>query len=496
MIYGLKFINKKAVTCMNGVILQNFEWYLPPDAKHWQRTAEQAQNLADAGFTAVWLPPAYKGAGGINDVGYGVYDTYDLGEFDQKGGIPTKYGTKAEYLTAIEALHKAGLLVLADIVLNHRIGADECEQVQVTENAGKDRRCTTSGNKTISAYTKFTFPGRAGKYSSFQWNKNHFDGVDWDAAGKCNAVFRLEGKSWDCEVDAENGNYDYLMGADLDMNNPEVVAELNRWGEWYLSETAVDGFRLDAVKHISFGFFNAWLTRLRQNTGRELFAMGEYWKPDVATLQHYLGACANCMSLFDVPLHFNFHAASHGFGTYDMRHILDNTLVSKDSFRAVTFVDNHDTQPGQALESWVDGWFKPLAYAIILLREGGYPCVFYGDYYGIPHNNIAPVGSALSAMLKVRRTGAYGVQHDYFDHPNVIGWTREGSEEYENSGIAVLLSDGPAGEKKMYVGIKHAGQMFVPVTGGGTPVRIGTDGFAVFSVDGGSARVYQKQNIS
>jgi hypothetical protein len=43
------------------------------------------------------MPPAYKGSAGINDVGYGVYDIWDLGEFDQRGGIPTKYGTREEY---------------------------------------------------------------------------------------------------------------------------------------------------------------------------------------------------------------------------------------------------------------------------------------------------------------------------------------------------------------------------------------------------------------
>lgn len=478
---------------MNGTMLQYFEWYLAPDATHWQHAAQQAQSLADAGITAVWLPPAYKGASGINDVGYGVYDMYDLGEFDQKGTVPTKYGTKAEYLAAIAAMHQAGVQVLADVVLNHRMGADECEQAQAVEDAGNNRNCAVSQAETISVYTKFTFPGRAGKYSTFQWNKSHFDGVDWDAARKRSAVFQLDGKKWDGEVDSENGNYDYLMGADLDMSNPEVVAELDRWGAWYLAETGVDGVRLDAVKHISFAFFSGWLARLRAKTGRELFAVGEYWKPDVNALQHYLATADNCMSLFDVPLHFNFHAASHGFGQYDMRHILDNTLVAANPMKAVTFVDNHDTQPGQALESWVDGWFKPLAYAITLLREAGYPCVFYGDYYGIPHNNITPVGEPLFAMLKARKTAAYGPQRDYFDDANIIGWIREGCDAQENSGLAVLLSDGPGGEKRMCVGTRHAGATFVPVTGGGTAVVIGADGCAVFGVDGGSARVYVRQ---
>lgn len=156
-------------------------------------------------------------------------------------------------------------------------------------------------------------------------------------------------------------------------------------------------------------------------------------------------------------------------------------------------MDNHDTQPGQALESWVDGWFKPLAYAIILLREGGYPCVFYGDYYGIPHHSITPVGAPLMVMLAARQTAAYGPQHDYFDHANVIGWTREGCDTQAAGGLAVMLSDGAGGEKNMYVGTRHAGKSFVPVTGGGTPVTIGTDGCGRFSVDGGAARVYVLQ---
>lgn len=82
-------------------------------------------------------------------------------------------------------------------------------------------------------------------------------------------------------MDGENSNYDYLMGADLDMGNPEVVAELDRWGEWYLGETGVDGFRLDAVKHIRFILFTHWLEALREKTGKELWAMGEYWSPEL-----------------------------------------------------------------------------------------------------------------------------------------------------------------------------------------------------------------------
>lgn len=150
---------------MNGTMMQYFQWDLPADASLWKALAEDAAKLKTAGVTAVWLPPAYKGAQGKEDVGYGVYDLYDLGEFNQKGSVPTKYGTKAEYLAAIKALHDKKIQVYADIVLNHRIGADEVEQVSAEEFNANSRNQMVGDSKTIGAWTKFTFPGRKGKYS-------------------------------------------------------------------------------------------------------------------------------------------------------------------------------------------------------------------------------------------------------------------------------------------------------------------------------------------
>lgn len=69
----------------NKTMMQFFEWYLPENGLHWSRCSAQAKALKEAGINMIWLPPAYKGAGGKASVGYDVYDTYDLGEFDQKG---------------------------------------------------------------------------------------------------------------------------------------------------------------------------------------------------------------------------------------------------------------------------------------------------------------------------------------------------------------------------------------------------------------------------
>lgn len=475
---------------LNGTLMQYFEWYLPEDGSLWKQLAEKAPALANNGITALWLPPAYKDANGSSGVGYATYDLYDLGEFNQKGCIATKYGTRAEYLAAIKACQKAGIDIYADIVLNHKTGADEAETLNAFECTGFNRDQVSEHKSTITAWTQFTFPGRAGKYSDFVWNAKHFDGVDWDNTARKNSIYLLEGKSWEENVDEENGNYDYLMGADLDFGNSEVVEELTRWGKWYLDTTHVSGFRLDAVKHIKSEFYRDWIPAMRAHAGKELFTVGEYWHHDLHALKEYLAETDYALSLFDVPLHYNFHRASCNPDGFDLRKLFDHTLVAYDPVHAVTFVDNHDTQPGQALQSFVNEWFKPLAYAMILLRESGYPCVFYGDYYGIPTHGVNPVGKALKNILSLRRTHAYGKQHDYFDASHCVGFTREGSGDAD-SGLACIISSGAAASKHMYVGAQHAGQKFFDATWNiRRIITIGSDGNGDFPVNAKSVSVW------
>lgn len=476
---------------VNGTMMQYFEWFLLPQCKLWNEISSEASNLRDLGITAVWMPPAYKGIGGGYDVGYGAYDLYDLGEFNQKGSIETKYGSKDEYLMAIKMLNKNGIQSYGDIVLNHKMGADEAEEVMAREEEFFNRSISISGTKVIRAWTKFTFPGRNNKYSSFKWDWNDFDGIDYDDKTKRNSIYKFLTKEWSNRVDKENGNYDYLMGADLDFSNRDVVEELKKWGKWYIDFTNIDGFRLDAVKHINYEFFVEWLEYLRKESGKELFSVGEYWHANVDVLLEYLKNTNYVMSLFDVPLHFNLYEASRSNGDFDMRNIFKGTLVEHYSIKAVTFVDNHDTQLGSSLQSWVESWFKPIAYSLILLRIEGYPCIFYGDYYGIPSHGYFGIGSYLDLLLKTRKQLAYGEQHDYFDDKNIIGWTREGVKEYKNSGLAVLLTNKLGGEKKMYIGKQFFGKKFKDLLSNfQEKVVIDKDGFGNFMVKNGSVSVW------
>ncbi len=477
---------------LNGIIMQCFEWYLDCKQNFWNELKEKAPKLAEKGITAVWLPPAYKGFGGADEVGYAVYDVYDLGEFDQKGSVKTKYGSKDEYLECIQVLKQNGIEVYADIVLNHKMGADVFQTIPASKVDWENHNNQISQQEIVKVATKFTFPGRKHKYSDFEWNWTHFDGIDYnDATGEI-ALFKFKDKEWGTEVDEEHGNYDYLMGADLDFENPEVVEECTRWGEWYIDMTKVDGFRLDAVKHIPAYFYKGWIKHLREKTKRTLFTVGEYWSAEVDKLHRYITETDGEISLFDVALHYNMYHASKD-ENYDLRNILEKTLVKENSSKAVTFVDNHDTQPGQSLESFIDEWFKQAAYSIILLRNEGYPCVFYGDYYGIPHDNIERVKD-IDTIIELRQKKAYGEQHDYFDDQHYIGWTRQGDEEHIRSGLAVVISNAGDGEKRMYIGEKFAGKKFIDALDNhNEEVIIEENGYANFKVKGHSTSIWVEE---
>lgn len=483
----------------NQTLIQFFHWYYSAEGNLWNHAKDEAERLASLGITQVWLPPAYKSAKGQDEPGYAVYDLYDLGEFDQKGTVRTRWGSVQEYLDCIRFLQEKGMKVLADIVLNHKIGGDETEKIVVQEVDDEDRTKIVSEPYTVDAYTKFYFPGRNKKYSEFVWDSHSFTGI---CENEKIAMIRNEyfNGEWEDVTEKEHGNYDYLMGNDIEFRNEHVREELKNWAAWYVEKTGIDGFRLDALKHIVPDFYPEWLEFLKSHFQRDFLCIGEYWKSDVGQLLEYIDAVGGRIQLFDVPLHFNFHQASIEGESYNLCQIFDNTLTAIKPELSISFVDNHDTQPLQSLQSPVETWFKPLAYAIILLREQATPCVFYPTIYGAQYVDnttgteqyieLSPL-DCVETMIKVRKLLAYGKQTDYFDHPSTVGWTREGVEDRENSGCAVVITNGEEGSKKMSMGHRHANRTMKEACGHRQEkIKLDDNGEADFSVNGGSVSVW------
>lgn len=470
---------------MNGVLFQGFHWFLATNfpgsngRNLWQFLAGEADHLRSIGITAVWMPPAYRGANRTG-VGYDVYDHYNIGEFPahKDSNVATRYGTQADLKAAVTALHGNGqnqsIGVYADIVLNHKTGGDESdgfwEAIRVEKHDRTLERWGAGweeGKIEVKSYTKFQYPERGGRYSAFTWEAKHFDSVDTvtnirqhnnNFTDSGSYIYRFlynelgyepHIKNFERWVDLEKGNFDFFTACDFDYGRPDVRAEMKAWGEWYIREFGFDGVRLDAVKHISAGYIREWLGHVRHHTGKNLFAVAEYIPQTLSTLHGYIeevstrGDYPQTVSLFDFPLFFKFRELSWQGDRYSLANLFGDTLVAEQPALAVTFVENHDYEFGRDPDSHVKDWFKPLAYAFILLRKDGYPCVFFPDYYGSVDHDVHKgyqIGKAyLQLLLKLRKQFALGEEQSFVQH-TVAGWMRLGFVPGAKGAMAVVIN--------------------------------------------------------
>ncbi|KAI9838092.1 MAG: hypothetical protein M1819_006247 [Sarea resinae] len=483
---------EKRPTPENATMMQAFEWNVPGDQKHWTRLRDHAESLKAFGVDNIWLPPGCK-ASSPNGVGYDIYDLYDLGEFDQKGSRATKWGTKEELMQLIDKTDELGMGVYWDAVLNHKAAADHKERCRVVEVDSNDRTKEISEPYEIDGWLGFDFPGRGDKYSSQKYHWDHFSGTDFNAENNKVSIYKILGdnKHWSDSVANEQGNADYMMFADLDYAHPEVQKDVIHWGEWIIKETRIKGFRLDAVQHYSEDFMNDFVHNIEKTIGEGIFFVGEYWVGDVKAMTAYLDRMQHKFSLFDSALLYNFSRISTTEDG-DLTKIFDDSLVQVEPVNAVTVVTNHDTQKGQTMDTPIEPFFKPLAYSLILLRSEGYPCLFYGDLYGTKgeHAEGPSCGGKLADITLARKLYAYGRQDNYFDYKTCIGWVRLGTWDHP-FGLACVMSNAGPGEKEMFVGEVHAGEVWTDVLGWETSeVQIGKDGKAMFPCPGTSVAIW------
>ena len=420
----------------NPVILQTFYWEMntgkyaeeyPEESNLWQLLAERAEDIAEAGFDLLWLPPANKGAGGVDDVGYGTYDLWDLGEFEQKGSKRTKYGTKEELLQAVEELHKYDLKLLYDAVLDHRMGADEKEKVKLKDSSEAE------------VWTKFNFPGRDNKYSSLKFDWNCFDGTDWNELTEETGEMLFDTKEWDDSFD-----HDYLMGANLDYQNQAVREDTIKWGKWIINEIGFDGFRFDASKHVDNSMIHDFIEETDKSSDKELFYIGEAWINQADTLIDYLDAIDHPkLHVFDFPLREKFIELMHG--NLDMRWLGEKGLVNKEEYkqRAITFIENHDTERDEASEYGTEAISnrKFQAYCYILMRKDGIPKVFWKDYH---HFGLKEV---IDNLIEARKKFAYGEAYESESNDkNTYSYIRSGDKDHPGSGLVMMITQHENGE--------------------------------------------------
>src|ERR1041384_5324744 len=126
LLFGRIQVSVRTKTCIIALLVALFpivqvrgEAMLQLFNQSWNEIAAKMPELAEAGYTALWLPPPAK-ANSQFSAGYDSFDPFDLGNIDQKGTVATRYGTKNDLLRLVETAHKFGLRVYFDNIMNHR----------------------------------------------------------------------------------------------------------------------------------------------------------------------------------------------------------------------------------------------------------------------------------------------------------------------------------------------------------------------------------------
>lgn len=308
----------------------------------WDHLASQADDLSRAGFTAIWLPPCWKGAAGSQSLGYDLFDDYDLGSKDQNGSVPTRYGSREQLQRCVAVMRACGLDVYLDLVENQRIGSDP------------------------ASYT-FRYKDAFGNLTGGRFEKDPLDFHPYvpEDPGVFGAP-RIKEITFGPDLAPINGKpprhvFDGLIDS----------------ADWVSRALDVQGYRVDDVKGISTDFLYPFLNS-KSMAGK--FAMGEFFDGNEDLLHHWVfdpGGMRGRASAFDFPTRFLLASMCNHPGHFNMACLDHAGLAGTDPLSAVTFVENHDTDTSPSLAPIIEN--KMLAYAYILTSEG-YPCVFYRDY--------------------------------------------------------------------------------------------------------------------
>lgn len=140
------------------------------------------------------------------------------------------------------------------------------------------------------------------------------------------------------------------MFADVDYSQPDVRADVLKWGEWLGKEVKLSGMRMDAIKHYSEDFLRTFINHLDETVGRGWFFVGEYWTAEFGILAPYIARMGGRISLFDVQLVYNLSYASKA-RKIDLRRIFDGTLAKHLPKTAVVRDSCADTSETEANRS-------------------------------------------------------------------------------------------------------------------------------------------------
>jgi alpha-amylase len=334
------------------ILLQGFHWHSHAGVfdhahrtrKSWYRVLqENAPAIKAAGFSWVWFPPP---SDSLAPEGY-IPRRWQI--------LDTAYGSESELRATVRALDP--VKVLADVVVNHRVGV---------ASSGAD-------------FQDPAFPDNRA------------------------AVVR------DDDSGIGTGNPDtgdrHAAGRDLDHTNPDVRTAIKDYLQ-RLKGIGFRGWRYDLAK----GYHGWFVGEYNEATAPEL-SVGEFYDGDRQKLTNWLDAAGGRSTAFDFPTRYLLYEAClhDDYGrlrSVNGQRTVPAGLIGFWPSRSVTFLDNHDTEYRRDEEHrrqnngtrHVPGKTVEMGYAY-LMSHPGIPCVFWSHYFDWG----ASTRQRLDRLIKIRK---------------------------------------------------------------------------------------------
>ncbi len=310
--------------------------------------------LADLGVNGIWLMPI------MNSPSYHKYDVSDY------KSIHPDYGTVADFKKFVDEAHARNIKVVVDLILNHTGSDHPWFQAAIKDKnspyrdyyvwAKKDSIRNQISKKTVSFDSD----------NITQWHPVNGDTLS-------------------------EHYYGFFWGGmpDLNFDNKKVREEFADIGKFWLSDLDVDGFRLDAAKHIfptdraaDNHLFWQEFRKSMESIKPDVYLVGEVWS-EAKDVAPYLKG---------LPALFNFDLGYAITGVVnagrDTVGLIRKYKEISDFYKSVTteyidaiFLKNHDQN--RIYSELHDDPEKMRVAAAILLTLPGTPYLYYGEEIGM-----------------------------------------------------------------------------------------------------------------
>ena len=327
--------------------------------------------IRDLGCTALWLSPVFEN----NPQSYHGYAIQDYTVVDKR------FGTNDDLSDLVDAAHTLDMRVFLDIVLHH-----------------SGDNWSYPNDDPYYYYDGVTFP----------FGKWRFENKPVPHELRNPDLYWRKGqiRNYDTYPESREGDFQTLKTFKND-DSPEALYVhelLTKIHCYWIRETDVDGFRVDAVKHMGEKAISQFCSHVREYAfklgKRNFFLFGELVGPE-EMYNRYIGPKTS-IQLGDTAIYYGLNSVLD----YPLYHVLSNVILGRstpeklieryESLRKnalsrgefgeflVTFIDNHDQ---------VDQTFKKrfghdatedqiIAGMGFLLCALGTPCIYYGTEQG------------------------------------------------------------------------------------------------------------------